>query len=389
MKHGGKIYVPADLDPTFLRAMLLPAHRSKPEPVQTLVTDISKVMTKYTEVSGNFVPALTRFVLATWVVEGLSIAPALAVIGPETNPGGQLRRLLRCLCRHALQISDLNVHGLCSLPTGWNFTLLINQSELSAAVLRLLKAARNADGHILRGGRLHHLHNPVAIFAQDCPDFNESTVSLQIPVIPMGARLSSLDDKSEKLIADEFQPRLLGYRLDNASKVATSSREKAAGLSHRIRELAEALAGTTPDDADLQEEIVEVVKAQDTAMRPARLGSVEGAVIEAILSDFHQGQKGRVYVGEITESAQEILRRRGETRRLTARAIGTKLRDLNFLTEERDSRGYALLLDQGNCKRVHELGRFFDVPTLQDGVVRCEHCRAVTNPEKSGSTEHR
>jgi hypothetical protein len=384
VKHGGRTYIPAAIDPTLLRAMMLPSQRSKPEEVRQLVTDISTVVSQYTNVGENFVAALSRFVLSTWVVQSLPVAPWFAVVGPESNASTQLRRLLRSLCRHALTLAGISVNGLCSLPSGWNFTLLISQAELRPNLARLLYAARNRDSNVLRRGRLHRLYAPVATFTRTCPDFHGSTVSLEIPTIPMGAPLSSLDDNSEKRIADEFQARLLGYLIDNTSKVETS-KEKSAGLNYRIQELAQALAVTTPDDTDLQKEIVETLKAQDAAMRPVRLGGIEGVVIEAILFHCHEGQQDRIYISEIAETAQEILTRRGEDLVLTARRVGDKLRHLRFLTEPRDRRGFSLVLNQGNCSHAHELGRVFDVPTLQDGVDRCKHCGPGTNPKKSGS----
>lgn len=327
VKHASAIYFPAAIDPTLLRAMRLPSQRSEPEPVQRLVTDISKVLSEYTNLGESFVAALSRFVLATWVVQSLPIAPWLAIVGAETSQASQLRRLLLCLCRHALTLANVTVQGLCSLPSGWNFTLLVSQPELRPDSVRVLHAARNREGHVLRSGRLHHLYAPVATFAQTYPNLDGSLVSLEIPVIPTRAPLSLLDDSSEKRIADEFQGRLLGYLLDNASKVKTS-KEEAVGLNYSMQGLARALAATTPDDAGQQKEIIEILKAQDTAMRPARLGETEGAIIEAILFHCREGQKDRIYIGEIAETAQEILNRRGERVVLTPRGVGGQLRHL-------------------------------------------------------------
>lgn len=318
-----------------------------------------------------------------------SVESCAARIGCESHvsgQAGQLRRLLRCVCRHALTLANVTVQGLCSLPSGWNFTLLVSQPELGPDSVRVLRAARNRGSHILRGGRLHHLYVPVATFAQTYPNLDGSLVSLEIPVIPTPAPLSLLNDSSERKIADEFQGRLLGYLLDNASKVETS-RENIVGLNYSMLELAQALAATTPDDAGLQKEIIDIVKAQDTAMRPMRLGGIEGAIIEAILFHCHESQKDRIYIGEITEVAQEILTRRGEGMVLTARGVGEKLRQLQFLVEPRDSRGFFLMLNQKNSGRAHELGRVFDVSTFQDGVSRCDLCRAGTRPEESGRRE--
>lgn len=382
VKHGDRAYFPAPIDPTLLRAMMLPSKRSKPEPVRKLVADMSNVVSQYVNLDENFVAALTRFVLSTWVVQSLPIAPWLAIVGPDSNPGHQLRRLLRCLCRHALSVANITVSELCSLPTGWNFTFLITQAELRPDLIRLLCAARNRDGQILRGGRLHHLYAPIATFAQTYPAPYGSPMSLEIPVIPTRAPLSSLDDSSEKRIADEFQGRLLGYFLDNASKVETS-REQAVDLTYSMQELAQALAATTPDDAGLQKEIVGMLKTQDAAMRPVRSGGIEAAVIEAVLFYCHEGLRDRIYIGEIAEAAHEILIRRGEGVVLTARGVGEKLRHLQFLLDPRDSRGFALVLNPRKTSRAHELGRVFDVPTLQDGVSRCELCKVGTQPPKS------
>jgi hypothetical protein len=123
-------------------------------------------------------------------------------------------------------------------------------------------------------------------------------------------------------------------------------------------------------------------------MRPARWGDIDTVVIEALLFYCHERKNDGIYVGEVTEIAQKILAGRGESVLLNARKVGGTLRLLGLRIEPRDSRGYMLLLTQARCRQVHELARGYDVPTMQDGVVRCKYCDPANRDEATSGVEN-
>ena len=78
-------------------------------------------------------------------------------------------RLMGCLCRHPLELTEVDVAGLFSLPVGMDPTFLIRQPQLRGPVLRLLNAMSEGGLHV-RQGRLFDFHVPVATFSQSASE---------------------------------------------------------------------------------------------------------------------------------------------------------------------------------------------------------------------------
>jgi hypothetical protein len=200
--------------------------------------------------------------------------------------------------------------------------------------------------------------------------------SLEIPVIRASQCLPVLDRSILQKIANDFQPKLLDYRLANFSKVVNSKFE-APELTASMQELAQNLSACTPDDPDLQAQVLELLRKQDQETRSAAWLDIDTVIIEAVLASIHEGKQNCIYVGEIAKAAEAILWGRQESRKLAPREIGTRLRLLELDTEPRNSQGVRLLLTADLSRRVHELAYQLSVPSVENGSVRCSHCRAV------------
>jgi hypothetical protein len=382
----GRTYLPARMDPTILRELRFPKTSAPYGSAKQLLSEMSALVTEYTGLSENFVVAVSRFALCSWFASVLPTAPWLSIVGKNVVLGDQLLRLLRGLCRHALPVTDVNAAGVYSLPFELGLTLLIQQPELDGQVARLLLAARKRDACIPRGGRLLRAHAPIATYAESSPDFGGGMLAaIEIPATPTSSYLPLLDPEAECRIADEFQPKLLGYMLENHQQVADSKLDWPM-LSSSIRELGRSLASCTPGDTDLQTQVIHFLKAQDESERAARCSDVDVVLIEALLFLCHEGH-ACAYVGEVEVAAQTILLQRGENVVLTPKAVAAKMRRFGLVIEARDSRGYRVLLTQGACRRVHELAVGYDVPAVQDGVVRCPQCdhKEAQDPAEDGT----
>jgi hypothetical protein len=162
-------YVPPEVRPSILRAMTLPAKGTAFGSIRQLLDDISRTVVRYTALSDHLARGVARFVLATWVVDALAIAPWLRIVGPDTIAGGQLVQILTCLCRHALPLTDASVGAICSLPLVWRPTLLIQQPELGARLQRFLNSTRNPNQFIPRNGELLDFHAAVVTYSKTQP----------------------------------------------------------------------------------------------------------------------------------------------------------------------------------------------------------------------------
>lgn len=98
-------------------------------------------------------------------------------------------------------------------------------------------------------------------------------------------------------------------------------------------------------------------------------------VIDSLLAACHQAEKTQMYVGEIAQDVEVILGGRGDYRKIEAREVGHRIKQLGLVTEARNSKGFRLVLTQPVRRRVHELARSLAVPTIQNSVVRCEDCQ--------------
>lgn len=195
--------------------------------------------------------------------------------------------------------------------------------------------------------------------------------SLEISLLPARQRLPVLDEAVLEKIAEDFQARMLGYRLANFSKVLNSTFD-APALTPSLRELARNLSACTSDDPELRAQVPEFLCAQDKEMRSAAWLDLNNIIIEALLAFIHEAKEHSVYVGEIAGAVETILGDRGEERKLEPRAIGARLEALGLITEPRDRKGIRLVLSADVSRRVHELAHHFSVPSVRDGMKRCD-----------------
>jgi hypothetical protein len=282
---------------------------------------------------------------------------------------------LHGLSRHALMLSDVTASGLKALPTEWDLTLLIHQAELSAEVERVLSIGRRRLGLIPCGGRVRDFHCAVGTYTElGAICGSDALPRLEIPLVPALNGLPVLDETARQKIAEDFQPQLLAYRLDNFSKVLKAAFD-APQFTPSMQELAKSLAACTPGDPDLQAQVPEFLRFQDKEMRSAAWLELNTVIIEALLAFVHEAKADSIYVAEVAKAAEVILESRGEHQELEPRAIGPKLRTLGLNTEPRDREGIRLILTREVFRRVHELAYFYSVPSVHDGSMRCDFCR--------------
>ena len=374
VERNGKDYEPAAIDSTILRAMALPTKCVPCGPVPHLLDDLARPLTLHAALGERLVRIVGRFVLSSWVLDGLLVAPSLRIVGPETLAGVQLLQLLHGFCRHAIRLTAANVAGICSLPQ-WQFTLLIRQPELDPSLQRLLRAARRPGEFIPRGKRLLDLHAAVVSYTEFGADHHDPrSTSFEIH-LPSHQPVEILRADTMARMAEEFQDRLLGYRREILPKVCDSTFDVPQFRSPMC-DLARSLGACTPGDAELQAEVVTLLQEMDAELRSGRWTDPTVTLLEALLGFDHEGQR-EVYCIEMAKAVMAILRARGEPREVEPRAVGSELREhLELNVEKRDARGMRLILSEAVRRRVHELARNYDAPSVDKGMVVCPYCKA-------------
>jgi len=147
-------------------------------------------------------------------------------------------------------------------------------------------------------------------------------------------------------------------------------------LADPVREVARYLGACTPDDPDLQAELLEVLQSTNAEYLSAKSAGLNIVVVECLLYYSHARPGGEVFIGEVAEKVQTILVSSDDLIEVTPRRVGKIIDNLGLQTEPRNKRGFRLLLSQALRRRIHELARQFGVLPFGDGVERCNLCRS-------------
>jgi len=366
VEHHGQLYAPARINTSVSHELILPAHCRPHGSTREFLAEICKLIAKFSCLPEKSTSLVGRVVLCSTVVEAVSVAPTLMIVGPDIARGKRLMELLRCLCWHALPLTGVTPAGFCSLASGARFTYLISQSSLSDKLRKLLDDASSRDQKIpFRGGLLDLFGAQVIhsdpVFAGD----SWPSRSIQIPMVPTEQELPAFDSDARHRITGEFQAKSLSFRRANLG-VACKMDFDASQFAFALRDRARSLAAATPDDRELQAEVFDLLREEDAELRSDKLIDPSAIAGEAVLVAWHGSPGGIAYVADLAEIAEEILRRRGEESRMEPAVFGKQLRLLGFATE-RDAKGKKLHLTEGVRDRAQGLVRDFGGPKGSDG----------------------
>ena len=279
VEYRGQRYEPHVIHETFLRELKLPAQVGTSGPVREFLPEICKLIDRFVSLPEKSTALVGRFILATWLVDAMQTAPRMLIEGPDTGRARQLMQLLHCCCRRAVPMSAVTPAALCSLPSGMRLTLLLQQEAISPKLAAVLKAASVRGNPVLRAGQLLDLFCAQVILCD--ADFDEEArvaSSIRVPCMPTSGRLPVLNTELQQRIAEEFQAKLLGFRLSHYPAACATS-FNTSKFAFPLRQLAMSLAAVTPEDADLQDELHALLEEESAEIEaenwiPAHDGAV-------------------------------------------------------------------------------------------------------------------
>jgi len=371
VEHHGQLYEPAPINASILQELILPTHCCPHGSTREFLAETCKLIANFTGLPEKFTSLVGRVVLCSALVEALSVAPTLMIVGPDTARGNRLMELLRCFCRHALPLTGVTPAGFCSLASGMRFTYLISQSSLSDKLRKLLDDATSREQKIpLRGGLLdlfgaQVIHSDPVFSGDSWP-----SRSIQIPMIPTAQELPAFDFDARQRITDEFQAKLLSFRRASLG-VACKMDFDASKFTFALRDSARSLAAATPDDRELQADVFNLLREEDAEIRADKLIDPSAIAGEAVLVACHGSPGGIAYVADLAAIAEEMLRGRGEESRIEPAVLGKQLKLLGFATA-RDAKGKKLHLTEAVRDRAQRLVRDFGGPEGSDGPSQAE-----------------
>ena len=375
--HYGESYSPARLDASLLKALRLPTRIMPFGSTRELFTAACNLLARFSDLPERVIQQIVYFLFADWLADRVWRAPFLSIVAPPTAPSGTLMRVLSLLCRRPLSLGDLGPAGFRKLPMWLMPTLLLDIPEPSRPLQRLLRASGARGMSVASEGRPVDLYCPKVVCSQE-PLQDPSLLGLAIEVAlpPTRRKLPVLDWETSEKVADEFQSKLLMYRLTNFRKVSAPPTDLSE-LASPTQDLARTLMACIVGDTELQSGVVSLLHEQDKEIEANRVAAVPSVVLEALLFACHDGDRPTVQVFELAEITNTILAKRNCALVVSPETVGWQLKSLGFRTEPISSLGKGLRLMDDIRARIHKLAHDYGVWSVRGGPMRlCSHCSA-------------
>jgi hypothetical protein len=318
----------------------------------------------------------------------------LWVSGPVYSGKSTLLRLLGALCRRGVLAGDLSPGALYRLSGSITPTLLIDEFDpgrdgRSRQLLGLLRMGNAPGVHVARANGVYETFGPKVISSRLAPpDAALASRCLNIPMLPSGRNIRPLDRPALAGIKNEFQPPLLGFRVQYFKRPLKTFSFQLADLSPRIRQIGEALLATFPGDQAAEDGIHRLLREHESEAKLSRYGEQEWVVGCALFRDVHQTDT--ITMGSLAATANFLLAQAGESYTLKPRRVGELVRGFGLRTEKLGNQGRGLRLTLKTKEKVHQLAQRLglkatDFLSWDDEDARwggavcglCEECRLV------------
>jgi hypothetical protein len=374
VQHDAVSYVPVEPDASVLHAMYIPSGVSEYGTTCSLFAEILRVFTSRANLSNTTAALLAHFVFSTWFADCFSTAPRMLIFGPPEE-SATLLQLLAATCRRALLLSDVTIATWSPTLAALRPTLLINTHRLRPSTREFLEASNTRHEYLPRKGQLLDLFGAQVIHERTPsgdPSMHESAIC--VTATPARGQLPIVTDQDRTQLANEFQQKLLLYRLRHYSEVRESEFD-VPEFTTAVRSRARMLGACVVDTPEVQSGLISVLRHQDDDARITRSFSLESVLVEALFVMCHEKEtRVAATVGEIAETMTVIFQGRGEALKLEPRKVGEILRGLQFYTARQGSAARGIALLEADRRRVHQLARDYDVPAIRNGFVGCSQC---------------
>ena len=380
-----RVIVPVPRGQGIFKHVRLPRGTQACRSSAVLLGGIGSLVLACVEISMDDASLIAAFVISTWFIESLAVAPYLALVGPPRSGKTTLLQILNLVCRRPLLTADLTSAGFYELYEKLSPTLLVDETLTVGSrreLFHLLKTGTTRGSVTLRKGRSFKAFGPKVITCTELP--NDAALNSRCVIIPMQETnrtdLAKPTDKKMLDIADVLQKQLLQYRLENYHSLRLPKVDGDERLYSRTRDLYQALALPIGNQAEFCEYLVHLFETQQEINREA-LSPASAAVLRFLYEWIHLNLKeGKCAQKDLTVGINFNLERLQETFRLNAHEVGRALTSLGFTNRKRANSGFILWLDLRTRKRIHDLAHAYAIDQgdeLQEEGFRssCELCR--------------
>jgi hypothetical protein len=396
VEHKDRVLVPVPREQGLFKHVRIPRGTQLCPSPGALLGRIMALILACVDIGQSDAALIAAFVMTTWLVESLFIAPYLALVGLPRSGKTTLLQVLNLVCRRSLLTADLTSAAFYEVYERLSPTLLVDETLTAPnrrELFRLLKTGTTRGSVTLRKGHSLAAFGPKVISCTELT--NDAALNSRCVIIPMQETnrtdLAKPTDKKMLDIADDLQQQLLQFRFENFRSLHLPKIEGDEQLHSRTRDLYQALALPLSSDADLCGCLVSFFETQQEINRES-LSPSSAAVVRFLHEWIHLHLKeGKLAQKDLTSGVNFNLELLQETFRLSAPEVGRTLTSLGFTNRKRTNTGFILWLDQGSRKRIHDLARAYAIDQesqfLEQGFGNgCELCNKFP---KSSSTENK
>ncbi len=344
LEQDGQVFVPLSRKNEVLRHLRLPSAVTPYESVPALLRGLESLIAQCVAVDEKYVPVLADFVLNSWLVDRLEVAPYLSVVGLPQSGKTTLLRVLSLVCRRPLLIADVT------------------------------SARKN---------RIFHCYGAKVISWLEPPD--DAALNSRCVLIPMfeskSTALCRTDEPKMQQLAAELQAQLLTFRLENYKTVKPAAVAGDEVLRPRTRDLLRALSACHAQDTQRCQGLLKFFESGE-AVPLEPLSPEHNAVLRALFAMIHIGDFSFIFISDLADKVNRFLEQSGDRLRLLPRKVGAVLTSFGFTNRTRTNSGWVLYLSQQDAEKLHQLAACYGIDGFKDRFLSmspedCSLCRAA------------
>jgi hypothetical protein len=381
LEEDGQVFVPLPRKNEVLGCLRLPSAVKPYESMQALLCGLEALISKCVAIDKKYAPVLADFVLSTWFVDRLEVAPYLSVVGLPQSGKTTLLRVLSLVCRRPLLIADITSASFYQACARFMPTMLIDEAgsvSRNRTLRHILRFGTTRGVLAVRRNRTFHSYGAKVISWLEPPD--DAALNSRCVLIPMfeneSTALWRADEARVQQMAADLQAQLLRFRLENYKTVTPVAVAGDEALRPRTRDLLRALSAGHAQDAERCQGLLKFFESGE-AVPPEPLSPEGNAVLRALFSAIHLSDNfACILVGDLTNTANLFLERVGEKLRLLPRKVGAVLTSLACCTRERTNSGWAIYVNRQDAEKLHQLAARYGIDGFADECLgTClDHC---------------
>lgn len=395
----GRVLKPFSRTAELLQPVRLPKRATPYQSAQVLLVALEGLISRCIAIHPKYIQVLADFVLSTWFVDRLAVAPYLAVVGLPQSGKTTLLRLLSLVCRRSLLVSDVSPTSLYKACAQFSPTILIDEAGTLSndrVVRHLLRSGTTRDAISVKGNQILHCYGAKVMSWLEPP--NDPALNSRCILIPMfettRSGLAKPTDPEVQELASTLQAQLLQFRFENFKKLRVDPIPGDEALRPRTRDILHALSAAHPEDSKRTQALLQLLKSGE-AMPQDSLSTEQNAVLRYLFSIVHlRKDMASIQTLHLTNAVNYFLRRAGEKLRLQPRKVGSVLKSLGFSNRKRTHLGWMLSIEQSDFEKIHQLAECYGIDAMSDRELvvsrqECALCRAAAKRDPAAGQLNR